>query len=53
MEWMPIREMQAGQQGIYRNFRFGDLLDLSLLDTRLAGRDAQAADNADRNREER
>lgn len=53
MEWMPIREMQAGQQGIYRNFRFGDLLDLSLLDTRLAGRDAQAADNADRNRAER
>lgn len=50
MEWMPIRE---SEQGIYRNFRFGDLIDLSLLDTRLAGRDAQAETDAERNREDR
>jgi alkaline phosphatase D len=50
MEWMPIREQQ---RGIYRNFRFGDLLDLNLLDTRLAGRDAQADSDDERNREER
>ncbi|MAK90961.1 MAG: alkaline phosphatase [Oleibacter sp.] len=50
MEWMPIREHD---RGIYRNFRFGDLLDLNLMDTRLAGRDAQADTMEDRNREER
>lgn len=50
LEWMPIRE---AQRGIYRNFRFGDLLDLNMLDTRLAGRDAQAETREDRNRPER
>ena len=50
MEWMPIRE---GERGIYRNFRFGNLLDLNLMDTRLAGRDAQAEDTLERNRPER
>jgi len=39
-EWMPIRE-QSGSAApvIYRGFRFGDLVDLSMLDTRLVGRD--------------
>ncbi|WP_430460250.1 alkaline phosphatase D family protein [Thalassolituus sp. LLYu03] len=50
LEWMPIRE---SARGIYRNFRFGDLLDLNMLDTRLAGRDAQADSREDRNRPDR
>lgn len=42
-EWMPIREdAQALSPRIYRTLRFGDLADLILLDTRLAGRDEQA-----------
>jgi len=43
LEWMPIREghHSQGLPTIYRRFRFGNLLDLSMLDTRLAGRDAQ------------
>ncbi|MCH2042210.1 MAG: alkaline phosphatase D family protein [Saccharospirillaceae bacterium] len=46
MEWMPIREQvnQQGQHQVYRRFRFGDLLDLNMLDTRLAGRDVQSDD---------
>jgi alkaline phosphatase D len=41
-EWMPIRP-PAGEDSeqIYRSFRFGDLLDLHMLDTRLIGRDRQ------------
>jgi alkaline phosphatase D len=43
-EWMPIREdAQALAPRIYRTLRFGDLADLVLLDTRLVGRDEQAA----------
>ncbi|MEM9174785.1 MAG: alkaline phosphatase D family protein [Myxococcota bacterium] len=38
-EWMPIRELPTG---LFRRFRFGDLLDLVMLDTRLQ-RDAQVA----------
>ncbi|WP_281647251.1 alkaline phosphatase D family protein [Parendozoicomonas sp. Alg238-R29] len=45
-DWMPIRETgivdQFGSQSIYRNFRFGNLMDLFMLDTRLFGRDKQA-----------
>ncbi|MCG8668712.1 MAG: alkaline phosphatase D family protein [Pseudomonadales bacterium] len=44
-EWMPIRETGLDHnqdQLVYRNFRFGDLLNLSMLDTRLVGRDKQA-----------
>ena len=41
-EWMPIRENRSAQQlQIYRSFRFGDLVDLIMLDTRLTGRDEQ------------
>ena len=43
-EWMPIRETgldQNNDQLVYRNFRFGDLVNLSMLDTRLVGRDKQ------------
>ncbi len=42
-EWMPIRALPTAPLGqIYRRFRFGDLLDLVMLDTRLIGRDQQA-----------
>ena len=39
-EWMPIRELPTG---LFRSFRFGELLDLIMLDTRLHGRDPEAA----------
>ncbi len=42
LEWMPVR---AGHDGadteIYRHYEFGDLLSLTMLDTRLVGRDMQ------------
>jgi alkaline phosphatase D len=37
-EWMPIRGDKAS---IYRSLKFGNLLELILLDTRLEGRDQQ------------
>ncbi len=41
-EWMPIRE-QSGRNAweAYRNFKFGDLVSLSMLETRLSGRSEQ------------
>ena len=46
-EWMPIRaplgDLAPGR--IYRSFRFGDLADILMLDTRLAGRQQQPARN--------
>ena len=44
-EWMPIREDQP--QG-YRVLRFGQMVDLILLETRLDGRTAQPKKNEDR-----
>jgi alkaline phosphatase D len=44
-EWMPVRE-QPFLGEIYRTFRFGDLIDLIMLDTRLAGRNQQAPNGA-------
>lgn len=38
-EWMPIRDTSA--RLIHRSFRFGGLLDLFMLDTRLEGRNRQ------------
>ncbi len=46
-EWMPIREHNDLDRKIFRRFRFGDLADLIMLDTRLYGRDRQAASPAD------
>ena len=47
-EWMPIREdRQALSPLIYRTLKFGDLADLVMLDTRLVGRDLQAASRDD------
>lgn len=41
-EWMPIRPPQGERNPqIYRSFRFGDLVDLHMLDTRIVGRDRQ------------
>ena len=42
LEWMPIRESQQAGPHLYRAFRFGDLADLVMLDTR-SQRDRQAA----------
>jgi alkaline phosphatase D len=38
---MPVRDNPWQEMSIYRNFRFGDLLDLTMLDTRLDARDQQ------------
>lgn len=48
-EWMPIREPEGDKFALYRGYRFGDLLDLSILDTRLAGRDKPAETLEERN----
>jgi alkaline phosphatase D len=43
-EWMPIREWaHRPSERIYRQFRFGELADLLMLDTRHYGRDQQSA----------
>ncbi|MEY3041469.1 MAG: hypothetical protein RLZZ174_551 [Pseudomonadota bacterium] len=47
-EWLPTREAQSpGDAQIWRTFRFGNLLDLTMLDTRLYGRDQEAASPKD------
>lgn len=42
-EWMPIRERAGDTLSlvVHRSLRYGDLLDLVMLDTRLVGRDQQ------------
>ncbi|MDH3431471.1 MAG: alkaline phosphatase D family protein [Gammaproteobacteria bacterium] len=41
-EWMPIRGKARGKRTeIFRQFRYGDLLSLIMLDTRVHGRDKQ------------
>ena len=42
LEWMPVREAQVAGIHLYRDFRFGRLVDLLMLDTR-GLRDRQAA----------
>ncbi|KAJ3145871.1 hypothetical protein HK101_002397 [Irineochytrium annulatum] len=44
-EYLPIRESTL-HAGIHRSFRFGNLLDLIMLDTRIHGRDASGETNA-------
>ena len=47
-EWMPIREFAwKPKSQIYRVFRYGNLAEIDMLDTRLYGRDQQAASPAD------
>jgi alkaline phosphatase D len=43
MEWMPIRENAVADNEIYRQFKFGNLVNLYMLDTRLEGRQIQLA----------
>jgi alkaline phosphatase D len=41
-EWQPVRgEPAGGRTRIYRDYRYGDLLRLIMLDTRIYGRDPQ------------
>jgi alkaline phosphatase D len=40
-EWMPIREPADGGPAINRDFQFGDLMSLFMLETRLTARDQQ------------
>ncbi len=41
-EWLPIRPFDKNDnETIYRNFEFGDLVSLYMLDTRVIGRDKQ------------
>lgn len=42
-EWMPIRPFADDADRIYRQFQFGQLADLMMLDTRLEGRDEQVS----------
>lgn len=43
MEWSPIRPSAPGDNAlIYRKIKFGPLMDLIMLDTRLSGREAQS-----------
>ena len=47
-EWMPIRgEARSAESRIFRSFRYGDLLSLIMLDTRLYGRDSQPDANGE------
>jgi alkaline phosphatase D len=45
-EWMPIRD-QSSTAKIYRSLRYGDLVELVMLDTRYVGRDLQATSGND------
>lgn len=41
-EWMPVRPVKENDSGrVYRSFSFGNLVELFMLDTRLAGREKQ------------
>lgn len=42
-EWLPIRPKASGNTQIFRSFEFGNLANIIMLDTRLEGRDEQAA----------
>ncbi|MDK8463646.1 alkaline phosphatase D family protein [Marinobacter sp. SS13-12] len=46
-EWLPIREVGTEKGRIWRQFEFGGLIDLFMLDTRLEGRDLQASSPSD------
>jgi alkaline phosphatase D len=41
-EWLPLRPLRPDSEGrIYRQFEFGSLVNLMMLDTRIIGRDIQ------------
>jgi alkaline phosphatase D len=47
-EWLPVRmpDPAVDTQRIYRKLRYGDLMELHMLDTRLQGRELQGFTNA-------
>ncbi|HEX2084870.1 MAG TPA: alkaline phosphatase D family protein [Solirubrobacteraceae bacterium] len=48
LEWLPIRSPDRRRpERIYRDFAFGDLVDLVMLDTRRIGRDRQGEGNVE------
>ncbi|KAA1176225.1 alkaline phosphatase [Marinobacter salinexigens] len=49
-EWLPIREADTEPTHLWRQFQFGNLIDLFMLDTRLEGRDVQVSSVADPSR---
>jgi alkaline phosphatase D len=49
-EWLPIRPKAANNYEIFREFQYGDLLDLFMVDTRLNGREEQGVNVNDPNR---
>lgn len=49
-EWLPIRAKAPNNYEIYREFNYGELLDLFMVDTRLQGRDQQGVNTSDPNR---
>jgi alkaline phosphatase D len=46
-EWMPIREQPGTRDRTYRSFRYGNLVDLVMLDARLYGRTVAVANGND------
>ena len=40
-EWLPVRPPASEREIIYRDFAYGDLVNLLMLDTRIIGRDEQ------------
>lgn len=47
-EWLPLRDPAPGQDStVFRAFAYGDLADLSVLDSRHEGRDLQLSDIRD------
>lgn len=43
-EWMPIRYNMNSYPSIYRQFKFGNLLDLNMVDTRIEARSEQGGE---------
>lgn len=48
-EWLPIRPPVPGQPRIYREFAFGDLINLPMIDSRIEERDLQISSTTDAN----
>lgn len=49
-EWLPIRAKAPNNYEIFREFEYGNLLDLFMVDTRLHGREEQGVNQSDPNR---
>lgn len=44
LEWMPVRSVEP----LYRTFKYGELAELIMIDTRLEARDEQLNDSGGR-----